>query len=96
MGSHTVDPRKVKGTGTKSRKIVATNPSPNSKKDELICSAKYQALTLDFSKGITLAKYNKNTPEVVAKRLAKYNKNTPEIVAKGKVNMRGNDKEMLH
>lgn len=81
MGSHTVDSRKSKGLGTKSRKIVATNPSPSSKKNELICSAKYESITLDFSKGITIGKYNKNTPEIIAKRKAK---------------MRDNGEEMLH
>lgn len=71
MGSHTVDPKKIEGAGTESVIIVATNPSPNTKKKELVCSAKYEASTLDFSKGVTIGKYNKNTPEIVAKRNAK-------------------------
>lgn len=71
MGSHTVDSKKLEGAGTRSAIIVATNPSPSAKKDELICSAKYEGFTLDFSKGVTIGKYNKNTPEIVAKRKAK-------------------------
>ena len=69
MGNHTVDPRKFEGAGTKSLKIVGTNPTPSRNK-ELICSAKYEGITLDFSKGITIGRLNRNTPEIVAKRQA--------------------------
>ena len=70
MGSHTVDPKKSKGAGEGSLYIVATNPRPNYKKKELVCGAKYEATTLDFSKGITFGKYEKNTLEILAKRKA--------------------------
>lgn len=73
MENNTVNPSKVKGAGTKGAIIVATNPSPSSEKNELICSSKYEAITLDSSKGFSITKggYKKNTPEIIAKRMAK-------------------------